>query len=287
MKRSQKLGGKSVPIVSVSWLVTSKCNYNCDFCYKKTSIKDIDLSEAEKILDKLVKAGVKKISFSGGEPLVWNGIDRLMKRAHDKGVVTMLLTNGALLTKKTPRLFNGSLDWLCLPLDGASEESQVLMDRMPGHFDHVIELLEKWENQSVKLKLNTVLSRRNLAEIEKIADLVKKYGVKRWKIFQFFPVRDAALDHKEEYEIDDEDFSQIEKKILPMFKDNGCMVSFNSCKRLERSYFTIAPDGTVYLTEKGKDITIGDLKKQSVEEIWSNELIDKDKYWQRTKWVLE
>ena len=37
---------------------------------------------------------------------------------------------------------------------------------------------------SIKLKINTVVCKQNIDDIQNIAKIIKKYKVKRWKIFQ-------------------------------------------------------------------------------------------------------
>lgn len=273
--------------ISVCWLVTAKCNYNCPFCFKQSSKRELYFNEAVKILGKLAKANVKKISFSGGEPLLWPGIVNLIKKAKSLGIITMLITNGSFLTKEKTRSLEGKLDWLTLPLDGSNEEVQQLVGRPKGHFTRVIKFLEFLQKNKIKLKVNTVACKKNLDDIKNIAKIVKKYNVKRWKVFQFFPIRDAALQHKMEYLIKDQSFEKLKRKIVPLFKDPSRHLYFGSNELLECSYFTIAPDGTIYVSKDGNDYFLGDLKTQSVDEIWGkNTLIDKKKYWERAKWIL-
>jgi hypothetical protein len=43
----------------------------------------------------------------------------------------------------------------------------------------------------------------------------------------------------------------------------------------------------VYVSVQGEDHFLGDLKTESVEQIWSKSKLDKQKYWARSKWVIE
>lgn len=277
-------------LVSACWLLTSRCNYICTFCFKVPNRKDISQKQAEKILFKLKKAGVKKITFSGGEPLLWSGdIFDLIRQAKRLGIITMIITNGSLLSENRLTKLRGNLDWITLPIDGSNEKNQVKAGRPPGHFTRVLNLLNKIKDSSFKIKINTVLNRKNLDDIKNIAKLIKKHQIiKRWKIFQFFPIRDASLTNRKIHEITEKQFRQAERKIKKMFKDHDCKIYFGSNKDLEASYFTIAPDGIVYISKSGKDINLGDLKRQSAKKIWNRAtLIDKDKYWDRTSWFIE
>jgi radical S-adenosyl methionine domain-containing protein 2 len=56
-------------IKSVNWHVTSKCNYNCKFCYmQKLNGGSADVSKARDILGKLKSIGMEKVNFVGGSP---------------------------------------------------------------------------------------------------------------------------------------------------------------------------------------------------------------------------
>lgn len=277
-------------LVSACWLLTSRCNYKCTFCFKVPDREDITQEQAEKILPQLKKQGVKKITFSGGEPLLWSGnLLSLIKQAKELDIMTMIISNGSLLNDGKLKELENNLDWITLPIDGSNEERQVRTGRPSGHFDNVIKLLGKVKDSNFRIKVNTVLSKQNLDDIENIAKIVMKYDVvKRWKVFQFFPIRDASLTNKDEHEITEKQFEQAKSKIKKMFENHPCKVYFGSNKDLETSYFTIAPDGVAYISKHGKDVDLGDLKKQSVEEVWKNaQLIDKDKYWKRATWFIE
>lgn len=276
-------------LISACWLLTSKCNYKCSFCFKVTTERDITFEEAGKILKDLVANKVSKISFSGGEPLLWSGNTiKLIKLAKSLGVLTMIITNGSILTDDRLQELKGNLDWITLPLDGSNEESQIIAGRPPGHFSRVIKLLDKLKDGQFNIKINTVLSKQNAEDIENIAMLIKKYKIKRWKVFQFFPVRDASLINKDKYEILETVFRQIEKKVKPLFKSNECLVYFGSNKDLETSYFTINPNGIAYITKNSKDYSLGDLKVKSVKEVWDNaDMINKTKYKKRASWFAD
>ncbi len=279
---------QKLPLVSVCWLLTSKCNYNCSFCFKVPNSIDLSRQKALNILNKLINFGVKKISFSGGEPLLFPYLEELIKKAHQMGVVTMIITNGSLLTHNKLDDFHGKLDWITLPLDGSSEKMQITAGRPAGHFIKVINHLESLKNSKYNIKINTVLSKKNLGDLKKIALIIKKYPIKRWKIFQFYPIRHTSIKNKNEFSITDREFQTVKNGIYQIMKDSKCLVYFGSNKQVETSYFTIAPNGTVYISHQGKDIILGDLKTQELSKIWENaNFIDKKKYYKRASWILE
>ena len=103
----------------VTFLITNKCNFRCKHCFVSAGEKiDNELNEIEKYMaiDKLYDLGIKKLTFSGGEPLMNKDIFKYMDYAKMKGVKIGFLTNGLLLTdekieklKRTTDTFSISL----------------------------------------------------------------------------------------------------------------------------------------------------------------------------------
>ena len=85
-------------IYSVCWNITEKCNENCEFCYR-TLVNDLSLEESQKIADKLIEHGVEKITFAGGEPLLYKGLFELSGYIKEKApnILLSITTNGLLM----------------------------------------------------------------------------------------------------------------------------------------------------------------------------------------------
>lgn len=273
--------------INVSWMITNRCNYNCEFCFGAFEDEELDLTMAKKVVKKLAREGLKKISWAGGEPLLWPGLMKLIKYTQDLGIQTMLISNGELITDEVAKELKLHLDWINLPLEGSTSKMNDLMTRKKGHFQRVIRLLKLFQDSRVNLKINTVASALNVDDITNMVPIIKKYGVKRWKIFQFFPVRGRSLTNKNKFLLDTDKFMQLKKRVLGEFDSNGCMVVFETNEELEDSYFSITPGGLVYVSQDDQDVILGDLKTQTVKEIWQHPALDKEKYWKRSKWVLE
>lgn len=271
---------------NVSWHITDRCNYNCEFCFRPVHGTEVTLIEAKTVIDKLASIGLKKISWSGGEPLLWQGIEDLIEYTKKKGIVTMIISNGELMGERNKKKLMENLDWLNLPLEGPNAEMNELMTRKKGHFDRTIKLME-WANKNkIKLKINTVASRINKDEIINMVPLIKKYKVERWKIFQFYPIRWVSRSNKGKFQMKESDFLRIKEEVEKLMEGFNCMVVFESNKDMDRSYFAIAPDASVFVSYNGQDSFIGNLLKDEVKLIWQNPLIDKLKYWNRSKWLL-
>ena len=85
---------------SVCWNITSRCNEICKFCYRILTDSENDFGKNKKILEVLAKLSVDKISWTGGETLLYPNLIELLKISKSYGIINNLLTNGKLLSKE-------------------------------------------------------------------------------------------------------------------------------------------------------------------------------------------
>ena len=64
----------------VLWELTSACNLKCDFCLVEIKGRHVPVDAALAIADELVAARVDKVLLSGGEPLLYPGVEAVMRR---------------------------------------------------------------------------------------------------------------------------------------------------------------------------------------------------------------
>lgn len=101
-EKEYKIKDINVNINTVYFHVTQRCNLNCTYCYNKKNLnlsKELDTKNIIKILNKLKKINVEVVNFTGGEPLLRNDIEEILKEAKKLKFNVCLLTNGTLLNK--------------------------------------------------------------------------------------------------------------------------------------------------------------------------------------------
>ncbi|KAG2433539.1 hypothetical protein HYH02_012656 [Chlamydomonas schloesseri] len=119
---------------TVNWHLEPRCNYHCKFCFATFSdipaaevVKDADLLLAVPAL--LAAAGVSKVTFVGGEPLLHPLLGELIAGAKATGLVTSLVTNGSLMTEEWLRRMQGHLDWLAFSVDASDDALHAALGR--------------------------------------------------------------------------------------------------------------------------------------------------------------
>ena len=175
---------------SVNYFVWKRCNMQCRFCY--ATFRDVphqlEFHESQQLIRRLAEAGVEKISFVGGEPTLHPHIVPLLKLAHDVGMVTVLISNGARLREVVRACTPGVLNWVGLDIDSSSEDVEIALGRgTGGHIDNMIEMADLCHERGIRLKLNTVVT--SLSWQDYMGDIVERVKPDRWKAFQVLPVQ--------------------------------------------------------------------------------------------------
>jgi GTP 3',8-cyclase len=121
------------PLHDLRISVTDRCNFRCTYCMPKEIFgreyeflaRDqlLSFEEIERVASAFVRAGVRKIRLTGGEPLLRKGIEDLVGRlARLEGVEDLTLTtNGSLLERKAVALKEAGLQRVTVSLDSMDD----------------------------------------------------------------------------------------------------------------------------------------------------------------------
>ncbi|MFQ5608025.1 MAG: GTP 3',8-cyclase MoaA [Candidatus Zixiibacteriota bacterium] len=160
------------------------CNFNCFYC-RPPSINDYrprdftDPGKFKRSISLLLRLGVEKVRFTGGEPTLYRRLPDLI--AHTKEinskVTTALTTNGRLLTKLAPELATAGLDSVNISLDTVSEARFKRITTV-GCFDKVVAGIDVAKNYFRDVKLNCVVIKGvNDDEIGQMVDFAQALDV--------------------------------------------------------------------------------------------------------------
>lgn len=280
---------------SVCWNITTRCNESCKFCYRERNVEDLKLEKEKKeIIDNIAKAGICKLTFAGGEPFLVPDIKDLICYAKDKGLMVGATSNGIKLMEN-PELREfcfKNLDWLTLSLDGSCKEVQAAMTRNTRHVENVKAIMNEYSKyeknmQKCNMKINTLVSGVNKDDILNIAELIKNAPapIKRWKLFQFVPLRGTAKENCEMFRISDEEFENTVKKVKEYLRIVGKenILSVSGRKNIEEAYFVIFPDGSVKSSNESQDHELGNALRDDLIKIWENGNYSYELHEERTK----
>ncbi len=232
-------------IYSVCWNITEKCNEFCEFCYR-TIVDDLTLEKNKRIADKLIEYGVEKITFAGGEPLLYSGLFDLAKyiKSQNPNILLSITTNGLLINEQIVTLILENFDWITFDLESTSIEYHKQVGRGEKHLPKTLENLNRF-NGKINIKINTVATKQNINDIPFIFNLIQVFNVQRWKIFRYYPITYKAQDNKDYFSITDEELEELKQKILQVTVNTQIQIDFNDYKEFKTTYFSIFPNGTL------------------------------------------
>jgi len=166
---------------------TVKCNLKCKYCSVHKSFNpafpkywesfkdaDLEIDKLFSLIDEAHDLGIAIISFSGGEPLLIKGIEKVARYARGKGMIVNLNTNGTLLNRIPSSDIVNSFDQIRISLDGLEKTHDKLCG-MNGTFNRVTKNLSRLKNikGNTKIGLNLVINEENEKEIDSFVNYFK------------------------------------------------------------------------------------------------------------------
>ena len=156
--------------------LTRGCNLRCKHCLNNSGIPEknqLTIEECYYLVDKLSHAGLQEIRFTGGEPLIFDGIYDLIKYATDCGIFVSIGTNGTLITEEVAqKLKESGLKRAVVSLDGTKEMHDII--RGQGNYDKTIKAIKYLNNVEINIKVNAVIMRSNMDDVIMLAKQLHK-----------------------------------------------------------------------------------------------------------------
>ena len=166
--------------------VTDRCNFRCPYCmplqvygerYKFLPKSEIlTFEEIARVVRLFVDLGVNKVRLTGGEPLVRQGLEKLISMlAGISGVEDLTLTtNGYLLAKQAASLKEAGLQRITVSLDSLDDEVFKQMNGLGLSVAPVLEGIEEAARVGLDpIKINAVVQRR--VNDHTILDLARRF----------------------------------------------------------------------------------------------------------------
>lgn len=168
----------------VVWNITGRCNLNCRHCYahsrKDTETHgELSTEEAKSVIEDLSRLGVPVILFSGGEPLLRKDIFELLDYAREKGLKTVLSTNGTLIIRDVAKILSSlSVSYVGISLDGLYEVNDLFRGK-DGAFSEALRGILNCKNEGIKVGIRFTITKLNYEHIPKIFDFFDSYEIER------------------------------------------------------------------------------------------------------------
>ena len=165
--------------------INYNCNAKCIFCYTDNSFTNsnlkLDLKASFRYMLDSYKDGARIIQFIGGEPTVYEDLDKLILMARKIGYKAIqIVTNGIRLSKTAyfKRLIDAGLNCVVFSVHGSDSKIHDSIVGVNGAFNMIKKAIEYAVKNKIYITIGTAVTSINYKEIPKIA----KWGYENYRI---------------------------------------------------------------------------------------------------------
>lgn len=289
-------GCLSAPL-SVLWEVTHACNLSCMHCLSSCGDRkpnELSTSEAKSLIDEMAALRVFWFTLGGGEPLVRGDVYELIAHATERDLCVRLTTNGFAVTEDTLcRLSDLNVFSVQISVDGQRETHDRFRGR-PGAFDRAIQALNLFREAGYTTLVTVSANAMNASEIPDLARYLIEIGVNSVKIGPCASLG-RAVENRIDLALSTSQMRELSQQMrLLQDQKNGdtalqldglfpflfepepdeAGITDQQCGpgcSAGISQAVVSYDGNVYPCPYIRDKSAGNLREQSLAEIWHNE----------------
>ncbi|SEO69769.1 cyclic pyranopterin phosphate synthase [Halogranum amylolyticum] len=197
--------GREVSGVRVS--LTDRCNFDCVYCHNEglgdtrgpMDAQDDEMSadDVVRFLEVVEEFGVEKVKFTGGEPMLRQDLEEIIRRTPDS-METSLTTNGTFLPGRAEDLKEAGLSRVNVSQDALDPEAFAEITKS-GAYEKVMEGVEAALDAGLQpVKLNMVVFEHTAGYVEGMVEHVAENDGLQLQLIEYMP----ELTGKPEWNID-------------------------------------------------------------------------------------
>lgn len=190
--------------------VTLACDLVCKHCRASAQ----ESAAPDELSHELAKSLIDQVAsfprppmmvFTGGDPLKRADLFDLLRHAVGRGVHAALTPSATPLAtyEAFARAREAGVPRLGISLDGADAATHDAFRGFEGSFTRTLEMLENAKKLNMAVQVNTTITRRNVTQVDAIAELLADRGIAMWAAFFLVPVGRGVEEERirpEEYE---------------------------------------------------------------------------------------
>jgi radical SAM protein len=183
----------------VIWEMTQACDLKCAHCRANSRPHrhplELSTAEAFHLIDQIAHMKVPLFVLTGGDPLKRPDLLPIVQYACRRGVHTSLTpsTTPLLVRSAVFDLKQSGLMRLAVSLDGSTPELHDGFRGVPGSYKRSLDAIGWCHDAELPVQVNTTVSRRNFADLDRMIDLMIRQGVVLWSVFFLVPTGRAEL----------------------------------------------------------------------------------------------
>ncbi len=178
---------------TVAWELTRSCALACVHCRAEAMPRrhpeELTTAEAFRVLDDLKALAPPVLVLTGGDPLMRPDLFELVEYGVGRGLrVAVSPTTTNLVTRaRLERLRDLGVSMIHISIDGADAETHDAFRGVPGTFDRAMTTLGYLGELGMPVQVGTTLTRHNLHQLPRLAEVMTAGGVRVWNVFYLVP----------------------------------------------------------------------------------------------------
>jgi radical SAM protein len=196
--------------------VTLACDLVCKHCRASAQEQphpgELSTEQAKALLDQVASFSRRPmLVMTGGDPLKRADLFPLIRHAMGAGLQVALTPSATPLAtfEAFAQARASGVRRLGISLDGVDAATHDAFRGWPGSFDRTLEMLANARKLKMAVQLNTSITRRNVHQIDALADLLAGQGIAMWSVFFLVPVGRGT----EEQRISPEEYEQVFERL--------------------------------------------------------------------------
>ena len=281
------------PLISnIQFELSSRCNERCIHCYipneKKNMGFDMPKEKVMDLIDQLAAMGGLHVTFSGGEAFLHKDLIELVRYARKIDMMVSILSNLiALKDEQIKELYDLNISLIQVSLYSMDPEIHDAITTVKGSFEKTKAAIEKLVAADVPVQISCPIMKANRKGYDKVLKYAQSLKIKAQTDFIMMAQADfntnnlanrLSLDETEELLRDimecDLDYQESTLKQRPKSEEKEfdlerykkqpvCGVGYDNC--------CITANGDVYPCAGWQSMVLGNVYKQSLQEIWEND----------------
>ncbi len=285
------------PLRMLFWESTTRCNLSCVHCRRTdasetASRRELTTDEFRKVLESAVVLGAPLVVFSGGEPLLRDDWYELARYAHSLGLSTALASNATLIdTPVAARIASAAFHRVSVSLDGVNAETHDEFRGVSGSFDRALSGITALRDAGVPLQINSTITTHNADQLDALHESARSQGAVALHLFLLVPVGCGAQ-IGQSHQLSPREYEQVLNWVCDRQRDSSLEIRATCAPhyyRIAAQRGDVTPRGSrgclagisvIFVSHDGEvfpcgylPVTCGSVRKQSLEEIWSNSAV--------------
>lgn len=249
--------------------ITNKCNLRCRHCYGNfncSNNKFLEINQLKDIIIKSSEKGTYQFDITGGEPLLYPDLEKLLKILYENGMIVRVFTNLTLFNEKILKMFKKyGVKSIVTSIDSSISKVHDNFRGQKQSFEKTVKAIEILKKNNFDVTINTMIGEHNKKEHKKLNEFISSLAVNN--------VLDVIVPEGRGVNIT-ENIYESAKRISEIYRENIKIVNKDSisvnCGIGER-FIYLKSDGYIYICPSliFEKYCLGTIDDFDLYKIWS------------------